>query len=74
MNGKKALFAKNTTDKQQRSMDVLKAALGLQAEHALDNSSEAVLDLIGNQNFDEFAKSALTFANGLAEAHAAPKA
>ncbi len=74
---KKALFAKNTADKQQRSMDVLKTALGLQAEHALDNSSEAVLDLIGTQNFDELAKSALTFANGLAlqaEARAAPKA
>jgi len=73
---KKALFAKNT-DKQQRSMDVLKAALGLQAEHMLDNSSEAVLDLIGNQNFDELARSALTFANGLAlqaEARAALKA
>src|ERR1700720_2105469 len=74
---KKALFAKNTTDQQQRSMDVLKGALGLQAEHVLDNSCEAVLDLIGNQDFDELAKSALTFANGLAlqtEARAATNA
>jgi hypothetical protein len=63
---KKALFAQKTTSEQQRSMDVLKGALGLQTEYGLDNSCEAVLDLIAHQNFDELAKTALTFANNLA--------
>jgi hypothetical protein len=74
---KKALFAKNPDAQQRRSMNVLKAALSLQTSHTFDNSCEAALDLIGKQNFDEFAKSALTFANGLAiqaEARAGRKA
>jgi hypothetical protein len=76
-NGKRRYLRKTPQTSNSAQWMSLKGALGLQAEHVLDNSCEAVLDLIGNQDFDELAKSALTFANGLAlqtEARAATNA
>ena len=66
---KKALFAKKITSKQQHSMSILKAALGLQTDYDFHNTTnicESIFDLIGNCDFDNIARSALTFANNLA--------